>query len=323
MYLVLIYSDYAKVSEKAARLNPHGAAQMENTVAAVQKALEQKGHRVTALPATPSLLEDILKLSPAPDLLFCLAAGIFNKAQQANVVGMLEMLPIPQVGSSLYTHVVGLHKATTKALLRAKGIPTAASQTFHTADEPLDAGLLFPLLVKPEHEGSSMGVEESSFVENEQQLRRQVRHILEQYNQPALAEEFVPGREFTVGIIGNREPRALPLKEFVFSKELAHPFISVGLKAADAVTHVCPAEVEEGLRQKIEAAAIGAFKALECRGFARVDIRLDAAGEPKVLELNTLPGLQPDYSDFPTAAAKAGIAYEDLIEQLVLLALEG
>lgn len=319
MHIVVIYSEYGEPVAEAKKLNPHGAEQMRSTVESVQAGLEFCGHKVSAVKATVNLLSDIQALEK-PDVLFNLSSGITNKRTQANVVGMLEMLEIPIVGSGLSTHVLGLHKEVTKVLLREAGIRTAGSQLFKTGDEAVRPDLRFPVLVKPEHEGSSVGVDTSSFVEHPEDLPGVIRAKMEVFNQVVIAEEYMPGREFTVGVLGNRDPEVLPFKEYLFQDNHEVHFLTTQAKADDVVTSVCPADVGEALADEIRTMAIAAFKTLRCRDFARIDFRLDAQGKPNVLELNTLPGLQKGYSDFPEVAEAAGYTYEALLDRLVQLA---
>lgn len=322
MHIAIVYSKYENLDESIRNINPHGATQMQATVLGVEQALLSAGHRVSKTATSVSLLEDLRALE-RPDVIFNLSAGITNKRHQANIVGMLEMLEIPMVGSGLSTHIMGLHKEVTKILLREAGIATARSQVFHTPDEEIRPDFCYPVLVKPEHEGSSVGIDARSLVQHREDLRDVLREKMELLNQVMLAEEFLPGREFTVGVLGNNDPLVLPFKEYVYESDAPVPFLGVTEKAEDLIRMVCPAEdVSRELTDKIVTMVKKSYKQLRCRGFARIDIRLDADGEPHVLELNTLPGLQPNYSDFPHVARVGGISYEELINRLVELAIE-
>lgn len=320
MHVAVIYSKYENL-ENAHQVNPHGADQMRETLHGVTEALEMAGHTVSKVEASISLLENIRALDH-PDVLFNLSVGITNKRHQANFVGMLEMLNIPLVGSGLSTHIMGLHKEVTKIILREARIPTARSQVFQDHAAPIRDDFVYPLIVKPEHEGSSVGVDDSSYVRNADALRATLQNKMQLLGGAMLAEEFLPGREFTIGVLGNADPQVLPIKEYVYDAGSDTTFLTVQAKADDTVRQVCPADVEEPLATELQDLARRAFLALRCRGFARVDIRLDADGCPKVLELNTLPGLQKNYSDFPMVAQAGGINYEELIQRLVALAVE-
>lgn len=320
MHIALIYSRYEDLVEEATKLNPHGAVQMKDTVMAIAEGLEASGHKVTKIEATNALLNTIHDIE-TPDVIFNLSAGITNKRSQANIVGMLEMTGIPFVGSGLSTHVLGLHKEITKILLRENGVRTARSQLFTDGEEEIREDFVFPVIVKPEHEGSSVGITDSSKVNSKEELRDVVKEKMEIYNQVILVEEFLPGREFTMGVMGNLELEVLPIKEYLFEEDGEFQYLTVEAKADDLVPSKIPADIPDELKEEMEEMAKKAFRALRCQDLARIDFRLDREGKPNVIELNTLPGMQKGYSDFPTTAEAAGYSYEELLNKLVNFAL--
>ena len=320
MHIALIYSRYEDLVEEATKLNPHGAVQMKDTVMAIAEGLEASGHKVTKIEATNALLNTIHDIE-TPDVIFNLSAGITNKRSQANIVGMLEMTGIPFVGSGLSTHVLGLHKEITKILLRENGVRTARSQLFTDGEEEIREDFVFPVIVKPEHEGSSVGITDSSKVNSKEELRDVVKEKMEIYNQVILVEEFLPGREFTMGVMGNLELEVLPIKEYLFEEDGEFQYLTVEAKADDLVPSKIPADISDELKKEMEEMAKKAFRALRCQDLARIDFRLDREGKPNVIELNTLPGMQKGYSDFPTTAEAAGYSYEELLNKLVNFAL--
>lgn len=320
MHIALIYSRYEDLVEEATKLNPHGAVQMKDTVMAIAEGLEASGHKVTKIEATNALLNTIHDIE-TPDVIFNLSAGITNKRSQANIVGMLEMTGIPFVGSGLSTHVLGLHKEITKILLRENGVRTARSQLFTDGEEEIREDFVFPVIVKPEHEGSSVGITDSSKVNSKEELRDVVKEKMEIYNQVILVEEFLPGREFTMGVMGNLELEVLPIKEYLFEEDGEFQYLTVEAKADDLVPSKIPADIPDELKEEMEEMAKKAFRALRCQDLARIDFRLDREGRPNVIELNTLPGMQKGYSDFPTTAEAAGYSYEELLNKLVNFAL--
>jgi len=144
--------------------------------------------------------------------------------------------------------------------------------------------------------------------------------VVSTFHQPALIEEFISGREFTVGVLGGDQPRILPPVEILFNR--GSGFYSQAVKSQDGVETKCPADVEPFVLRRIEETVLGAFKALECRDYARIDVRVDADGIPYVIDVNTLPGLEPNYSDYPKAAKAAGIEFKELVEHLLNCALQ-
>ena len=190
-----------------------------------------------------------------------------------------------------------------------------------TARERLSSELKFPLIVKPNAEGSSKGVSASaSVVDNEEALRAVVRELIERYRQPALVEEYIPGREFTVGLLGDRRPRVLPPMEIMFKdKDNARPVYDFQIKQEweKHVYYQCPAKLTPAELKAMERVCRATFSALDCRDVARVDLRMTPKGDIYVIEVNPLPGLTPGYSDLCLIAKAAGMEYHTLIGEIL------
>jgi D-alanine-D-alanine ligase len=177
----------------------------------------------------------------------------------------------------------------------------------------------FPLIVKPNAEGSSKGIGSTSVVDTEEELRAAVKTCVERYRQPALVEEYIKGREFTVGLLGDKRPRVLPPMEIRFKKDTDRPVYDYGVKQEweEHVYYECPARLSEAEQKAIEKIARATFWALDCRDVARVDMRMDADGRIYVLEVNPLPGLTPGYSDLVLIAQAIGMTYDQLIAEIM------
>lgn len=294
-------------------------SQENETAEAIKRALLKEGHRVTMIPATLGLLQEIRKIKNL-DIIFNACTGISNKGQQANVVAMLELLDIPFIGSSLATHIMGLHKHISKRIFSCFGIPTPNFQVYHDGSEAFDTSLKFPLIVKPVHEGSSIGINQESVVFSEAELMTAVNIILHDFHQPALVEEFIIGREFTLGILGNKDIVVLPIQEAIYNASDEYCVMTEEIKKADSLELVCPAVVDEASAERMRDYAKKIYRALECREYARVDVRMDNQGKLYFIDLNTLPGLKPNYSDFPNVAKHAGYSYDELIIEILDLA---
>jgi len=189
-----------------------------------------------------------------------------------------------------------------------------------TGKERLAQALRFPLIVKPNQDGTSKGISGSSVVDDELALRAAVRPIIERYRQPALIEEYIPGREFTVGLLGDRRPRVLPPMEIQFlDTSNARPVYDYTIKQdwQKYVAYGCPAKLTAAEARALERAARETFVALDCRDVARVDLRMNPQGAVYVLEVNPLPGLTPDYSDLVLIAKAAGLDYRTLIGEIL------
>lgn len=292
----------------------------QSTLTDVKNALLENGHTVTLTPADQELLL-YFERSKTPDLIFNLSTGLIDKRSQANIVGLLELTGIPMLGSGLISHVVGLHKEITKSLLRAHDIRTARFQLIGDEEESIREDFAYPLMVKPEHEGSGIGVTESSMVRTPVQLRNAIREKITLHNQVLLLEEFLPGREFTVGVMGNKQLEILPIKETIFPED-GLQILTDAMKTEDLSVSEVPADIPTALAEEIHEMTERTYRLLRCRDFARIDFRLDREGKPNVIELNTFPGLKNNYSFFPLIAKAAGYSYPALIQRLVEVALE-
>jgi D-alanine-D-alanine ligase len=294
------------------------------TIDALANAIASHGHQVVRLEATP----DIIRRLPDAnvDLVFNLAEGIKGRSREAQVPAMLEMLGVPFTGSDSATMAIALDKNLAKAVVESAGVPAPKGLTMRTGDEPLPAGLDFPVIVKPNTEGSSKGILPRSVVEDEAALRRTVKEQVAKYAQEVLVEEFLPGREFTVALIGDQEnPRMLPPMEIVFVEpDTKHPVYAFADKLdwTKKIRYDRPARVDDATLAEIERVARGAWKALRCRDIARFDLRQDARGRVRFIEVNTLPGITPGWSDLCLIAESAGIGYDALIGAILAPALE-
>ena len=271
-------------------------------------------------------------LSDRPDIIFNIAEGLYGVSREAQMPAIFEMLQIPYTGSDPLTLAVCLDKSRTKEILSYHNIPTPKFAVVSDVAEISAVRLQFPCMVKPLHEGSSKGIFNNSLVTNASEFRQQVSSIIEKYNEPALIEEYLPGREFTIAMLGNGEElKVLPIVEIKFDSlpTGVNPIYSYEAKwiwdrAEDPLDiFECPANISSQLRKDIEATCRKAYTALRCRDWCRIDVRLDADAKPHILELNPLPGILPnpeDNSCFPKAARAAGLKYNQLIQSVLVLA---
>jgi D-alanine-D-alanine ligase len=309
-----------------------------DTIDHIRTAIETDGHQTTFLLADASLPEALKKFRP--DICFNMAEGVGGDAREAHIPALLEMLHFPYTGSRVLTNAISLDKTLTKRIWRDRRLPVAPFQEFIIGDEPLRPDLNFPLFVKPAREGTGMGVDARAVVSDETELRDRVRWVIESYAQPALVETFLPGREFTVGVLGRQDAASYSRHPEWYEKDGFHHFpileldtsrsvtpniysgeakaISVG--AAGAPAYLCPAQVEPELARKLQHLAWRAHTLLGALDVSRTDMRLDLEGNPRLLEINTLPGLTPGYSDLCIEANAENISYTDLILEILYLA---
>ena len=295
------------------------------TIAAVESALSHLG-KVVRLEANDDFPERLRQLRP--DIVFNIAEGFNGVNREAHVPAICEFFGIPYSGSDPFTLSLCLDKARAKETLTFHGIPTPRFAVVERMED-LEAAarmLPLPLFVKPLHEGSSKGITDGNLCWDRSQLLRQTRFLLENYEQPVLVEEYLPGKEFTCAVLGNGgEATVLPIVAMNFEAlpPGALPIYSFEAKFVwdrpenPLDIFQCPARITRELQASIEQVTLEAFRVLGCRDWARIDVRLDAAGRPNVLEVNPLPGILPDPADnscLPKAARAVGIGYEELIQ---------
>jgi D-alanine-D-alanine ligase len=287
------------------------------TIRAIREAIEFHGHSVVELEATPDLPA---RLSCAEvDLVFNIAEGFKGRHRESQVPALLEMMGIPYSGSDPTALSVAMDKGLAKLLVREAGFHTPAFLLMTSGRERIPAGFSYPAIVKPVAEGSSKGIMNKNVVETEAELRELAREVAGRYGQPVIAETYLSGREFTVGLLGEKKPRVLPPLEILFTgNRKKYPIYSFNTKFQDEdVRFEVPARVSPELDRELKRVARGAFTVLGCRDVARVDLRLDGAGRVHFIECNPLPGLTPDFSDLCVIAKSVGIDHRALIGEIL------
>lgn len=291
----------------------------EATVIALEKALEKAGYRTRRLGSGRTFLHRAMK-EPG-DIVFNIAEGYGTRSREAHVPSALEMLGIPYTHSDPLTLALTLDKAMAKRVVASAGVPTPRFAVVEDVRDLRTLSLSYPVIAKPLFEGSSMGVRRDSRVDDAHALSLLVDRLLRDYREPVLVEEFCSGPEFTVGILGTGAdarvlgtmeiaPRHVPVESFVYSLEVKRNY-------AEEVDYHAPPRRDPALIDAIEHVALSAYRALSCRDVSRVDVRLDATGAPKFLEVNPLPGINPETGDLVLLAAGYGIGYHELIAQIV------
>jgi D-alanine-D-alanine ligase len=303
------------------------------TIDAVAGALSAYG-TVIRLEATAEFPEQLR--TERPDIVFNMAEGSGGKNRESHVPAICEFFGIPYTGSDPLTLSLCLDKSRTKEILSHYGVGTPSFAVVESAGAVTDRWptLRYPLFVKPIHEGSSKGITERNLCRTPGDLAAQVEFLLETYAQPVLIEEYLPGAEYTCAVLGNGQTaRVLPIVGMDFDALPDGALPVYGFEAKwlwdrpDAPLRIfdCPAVIPDALRRTIESTTLRAYQALGCRDWSRVDVRLDAAGVPNVIEVNPLPGILPNPADnscFPKAARVAGISYEALIQTCLTLAAD-
>lgn len=303
----------------------------EETVLNLASAIQGLGHEVVLVEANDRKTLISFFQNNSVDIVFNIAEGTHSRFRESEVPALLDFLDIPYTGSNSFTLALALNKAMAKRIFRCEHIPTPNFQIFHCANTALNPQLTFPLIVKPNYEGSGKGISSSSVVYNEKDLLTQVKRVIADYRQEALVEEFIEGKELTVGVLANGKVEALPILEIDFSdcQKSGEYFYSWKMKEFQGNAELglvprfyCPARLSEETAQRVKETALRAHKALGCFDISRTDIRLSKDNIPYVLEVNPLPGLDHKESNFPMIARAAGMRYSDLIRFILDSALE-
>lgn len=288
----------------------------EETISSLVAALEENGHRVERVGRGVELARK-LAAGERWDLVFNIAEGVKGRSREAQVPAVCELFDQPYTFSDPLACAVTLDKPLAKRLMRDGGVPTPPFAIVESEEQADGLPLEFPLFIKPAAEGSSKGVTGRSRVERREDLRPAIAELLRTFRQPVLVESYLPGRELTVGIVGNgAEARAMGVMEVTFKNGMDGDYTAVNKQ--DFENRVTYRLLDgEPLAEKARERALAAFHLLSCRDVARVDFRCDPEGEPHFLEINPLPGIHPTYSDLPIMSTLAGISYRELVGRIV------
>jgi D-alanine-D-alanine ligase len=305
---------------------------LQRMIRLMARTLRSLGHTVTLLPLTHDLFSFQRKLRRLqPDVIFNQYEDVIPGASSdMRLVAVVRMMGFPVTGASALALGLSHYKFTVASILAGAGIPIPPNTTLlETVGAVNQTRWQFPVIVQPAQEHAGVGLDRNSVVHSKKALRLKVREILRTYNQPALAQHFLPGREFNVGILGGRRMRILPLAEVNYTELPAEipPIMSYAAKWMETAVEyqktsvVCPALVEPDQEREIGRVALLAFRAVGGWGYGRVDVRLDEAGTPCVLDVNCNACLD-DGMGLARSAAAAGITYPQLLQAVVQAALE-
>jgi D-alanine-D-alanine ligase len=287
------------------------------TIDGIEAALSSNGYEVDRIGNIASLVER-LRSKEKWDLVFNFAEGLRGIAREAQVPALLDAYGIPYTFSDPMVLALTLHKGMTKRVIRDLGLRTPDFAIVEREDDARGIDLPFPLFAKPIAEGTGKGINPKSKAANRKELIDVCAELLRDYKQPVLVETFLPGREFTVGVLGTgRDARTIGTLEVVFTKNAeTDSYTFVNKEECDArVTYAMLEEKELGA--KVDALVLGAWRGLGCRDAGRIDVRCDSQGEPNFIEVNPLAGLNPAHSDLPMICSMKGMKFEELIGQIV------
>lgn len=295
-----------------------------DTIEHLESALRQHGHQTNRIGHAQQLVAR-LAAGDDWDLVFNIAEGLTGVAREAQVPAILDAYGIPYTFSDPLVMALTLHKGLTKTVVAAGGVPTPPFAVIESESDFASIDLPFPLFVKPVAEGTGKGISPASKVVDKHKLRSICVQLLKTHSQPVLVETYLPGREFTVGILGTGSAaRALGTLEIVLrpgAEADAYSYVNKEHCEELVEYRLVHAVRDEAVRQA-EEIALRAWRILGCRDAGRVDLRCDAAGQPQFMEVNPLAGLHPEHSDLPILATKVGLSYSELIGHIVTSAAE-
>jgi len=296
-----------------------------HTIELIKHGIEETEKEYIFVEADENFAENIKKAKP--DLVFNRAEGLRGGSRESHVPAILEMLHIPYVGSNVLTTAICLNKAWTKKALLYYGISTPKFYVCGNLQEAKRINKGFPYILKPNEEGSSIGITEENLVQDKTQLHTRLKQMLNEYHQPILVEQFIEGREFSTGLLGRAgmDPEVLAILEIDFSKfpEVGGVFGQRAKTVLDSLNHyVCPAKIPEELKSTLEQLSRDIWYALDAKDFARIDFRMNSEGKLFFLEINPLPGMdfdteENDLSFYPYMAMKSGYSYDELVCRLL------
>jgi len=296
-----------------------------HTIALIKHGIEATGHKYVFVEANENFAENIKKAKP--DLVFNRAEGLRGDSRESHVPAILEMLDIPYVGSNVLTTAVCLNKAWAKKALRYHGVSTPEFCVCKNLEEAEKISEGFPYILKPNEEGSSIGITEENLVQDKIHLHTKLKQMIQDYQQPILVEQFIEGREFSTGLLGRvgEVPEVLSILEIDFSKfpEVGGVLGQRAKTVLDSLDHyICPAQIPEKLKNMLERLSVDIWYALEVKDFARIDFRMNSEGKLFFLEINPLPGMdfdteENDLSFYPYMAMKSGYNYDELVRRLL------
>ncbi len=295
----------------------------EETIAALEETIAALGYAVERIGSAKRLCERLVK-GQQWDMVFNIAEGMGGRCRESQVPAILELYGIPYTFADAMVCATTLDKAVAKRLVAQAGLSTPAFSVVRSAADVDRVALRYPLFAKPLAEGTGKGIDQNSRIDSAARLKAICIELLAKYSQPVLVEEFLPGREFTVGIVGTgSSARVIGTMEIEMRKK-DEPAIYSFLNKEECESRIDyhPIRDDMQLKAAVETLALNSYRVLECRDGGRVDIRCDAAGTPCFIEVNPLAGLHPTHSDLPMIATQEGMPYKDLIKAILDSAFE-
>ena len=287
-----------------------------DTIEGIEGALQAQGHRTRRIGNIKNLVQR-LAAGERWDMVFNICEGMFGLGREAQVPALLDAYEVPYTFSGPLILALALDKGLTKRVVRSFGVPTPDFAVISSPDEIAAVRLPFPLFAKPLAEGTGKGIDARSKIDSPKQLDAVCRKLLEKFSQPVLVETYLPGREFTVGIVGNgAEAESIGVMEVMLNPEAeanAYSYVNKE-KYEELVRYALAAEDEARACREV---ALRAWRGLGCLDAGRVDVKMDRNGVVNFIEVNPLAGLNPTHSDLPIICRLQGIPFAALVERII------
>jgi D-alanine-D-alanine ligase len=293
-----------------------------DTIDSIESALQRDGYTVDRIGNVKQLASRLVQ-GDTWDLVFNICEGMHGIGREAQVPALLDAYQIPYVFSDALVCAITLHKGMTKDVVRAAGVATPDYAVVRDLADLKNVKLELPLFAKPIAEGTGKGVSAMSKITSHAQLRTVCQALLKEHGQPVLVERFLPGREFTVGVLGTgRKAVALTTLEIVLLEGADSDVYSYRNKENCEELVRYDLLPDGKLKREVEALVLRAWRALGCRDAGRIDVRLDDKGQVNFIEVNPLAGIHPEHSDLPIMATMIGMNYETLIGRIMTSAVQ-
>lgn len=292
----------------------------ESTIEGLETAIQNAGHHTQRIGNAQQLMKNLLE-GARWDMVFNICEGLYGEGRESLVPALLDQYKIPYVFSGPATLCIGLNKAVTKQILRDSGVNTPAFHVVSNLSDIQNVRLEYPLFAKPISEGTGKGIDSASILNSKEELEMVCKNLLTKFAQPVLVEEYLPGREFTVGVLGTGEEAFVPGAMEIVYKQASDQIYSYENKEnyEQVVDYIA---VKGEMLEACEKIALHAWKALNCLDGGRIDVKMDRFGKISFIEVNPLAGINPQISDLPILCRLNNISYQEIIDTILASAIK-
>ena len=292
----------------------------ESTIEGIEQAIQKAGHQTERIGHSMNLMK-ALNEGKKWDLIFNIAEGLYGEGRESLVPALLDAFKIPYVFSGPVTLGISLNKAFAKQIIRDSGINTPAFHVVSQLSDIKQVKLEYPLFAKPVSEGTGKGIDSKSVINSKAELEIVCSHLLQVFNQPVLVEEYLPGREFTVGVLGSGLKAYVPgAMEIVYRENIQEVYSYLTKENYEDLVDYIPVVGE--MLEECKSLALAAWRSLNCMDGGRVDVKIDRFGKVSFIEVNPLAGLNPVSSDLPILCRLNGISYQEIINEILKSAIK-